>query len=155
MCHVRNYCECDEDAFFQWKAFFVEEIFSATQTTTLPALPAVLWLRDGVSFFPPRSYLPLSLFGSSRLSPSCRGKGLCKEQKGQRPSEELTLSLFQEIGHPRPAFILTRDYFKAPKSSLTESFPNTQPKFSFFSMSQLLLVIQSSALQPCGISFLL
>ena len=155
MCHIRNYCEFDEDTFFQQKAFLQREFFSATQTTSLPGIPAVLWLRDGISFSHPIPTWPLPPISASRTSPSCGGKGLFKEQRRQRPKEELTLSLFREIRHPRPAFILTRDFCKAPKSSLTKSFPNTQPKSPFFSMSQLLLVIQSSALQPCGISFLL
>lgn len=141
MYHIRKYGEFD-DTFFSVESFLAEEIFSATQTTTLPGTPPVLWLRNAISFSHTIPTWPLSPFGPSRTSPSPGGKGLFKEQRGQGPSEELTPSLFWEIGHPRPAFILTRDYFKAPKSSLTKRFPNMHPKFSLFSMSQSLLVIQ-------------
>lgn len=131
---------------------FVEKILSLTETTTLPGI--LLWLRDGISFPYPTPSWPLPSFGPCRPSPSPREKGFFKESKEQR-GQEKSSPFFQEIEHPRPAFILNRDYFKDPKTSLTKSFPNMQPKFSFFSMSQSLLVIQSSALQSCEISFFL
>lgn len=132
--------------FFSGKLFCSANFFSNTNYN--PARNPLQCCVSGTLFLFPIPSLPghcptLALLG---LLPHPEGrKGLFKEQRGQRPSEELTLSLFWEIRHSRPSFILTRDYFKAPKTSLTsltKSFPNTQPKFSFFSMSQSLLVIQ-------------
>lgn len=131
MCHTRNYCEFDE-VFFQWKAFLQCKFFQQHKLQPCQESPPVLCLRDAISFSNPIPTWPLSLFGPSGPSPSPGGKGLFKEQREQRPSEELTLSLFWEIRHSRPSFILTRNYFKTQKSSLTKSFPNIQSKFSFF-----------------------
>lgn len=125
MCHIRFFFEFDEDV-------FSAESASTTQIRALPGTPVLLWPRDGIFFCPTHPYLATaSLWPFQAFFLSWREE-IFKEQRGQRRSDKPPLSLFQEIGHPRSAFILTRDYFKAPKSPLTKSFPNIQPKFSFF-----------------------
>lgn len=155
MCHIRNYCEFDEDTFFQWKAFLQRKFFQ--QHKLHSCQESLQYCGSGmVSFFPTPllpGHCPALALPGLLPHPEGRAYSKSKEERGQVKSSPLPC--FGIVGHPRPAFILTRDYFKAPKSSLTKSFPNTLPEFSFFSMSQSLLVIQSSALQPCGISFLL
>lgn len=134
MRHIRNYCEYDEAGVFFGGRLLCKGNFLSNTKYDPARNPCSTMVQGQYLIFQPHPYLAIAPFGPSRPSPSAREKGLFKEQRKQRPNEELTLSLFWEIRYPKTAFILTRDCFKAPKSSLTKSFPSTQP-FLFYHMS--------------------
>lgn len=141
MCHTRNYWEFDKNV-------FSAEIFSVTQIT---ALPVGLWFRDGISFSHLIPTWPLPISDISRPQGERRGFSKSKEDGELNNSP---FPCFRKQGHPRSVLTLTRDLFQSFKNHhWQKSFANTQPEFS--NTSQLLCIIQLSALQPHRISFLL
>lgn len=141
--------------FFSGK-LFCRGVFLTTQTKTLPALPAVLWLRDGISFFPTTS-LPgqCPSLAISGLLPHAEGRAFSKSKEDRSQVKSSPFPCFRKSDIQGQHLFSPGTILKLQNHHWQKAFLTCSLNFPFCSMSQLLLVIQSSALQPCGISFLL